>query len=421
MATQVSTLASGLRVVTDTIPHVETAALGVWVNIGTRHEKAEVNGIAHMLEHMAFKGTKTRTARDIAEQIEAVGGYLNAATSREMTAYYARVLKGDVPLALDILSDILQNSIFDAEELERERAVIIQEINQANDTPDDIIFDYFQETAFPCQAMGHPILGTVEVVRGITRDTLLSYMQDHYMASRMVLSAAGCINHDQIVSMAETCFSDLKSDSSISFEPAIYKGGDFRHKRDLEQVHILMGFEGIPVDHKDYYAGSVLATLLGGGMSSRLFQEIREKRGLAYSIYAFKASYKDTGLFGIYAGAGSEQVKEMIPVICDEINKVTGSIDECEVERAKSQLKAGLLMGLESTSNRCEQLAQHILFHGRLLSPKEITDSIEAVNIEDLNRLARTIFSSKPTLTSMGPLKSLESYEVFSDRLLKSQ
>lgn len=419
MATQVSVLKNGLRVVTDSMPHVETAALGVWVNIGTRHEKAKINGIAHMLEHMAFKGTKTRKARDIAEQIEAVGGYLNAATSREMTAYYARVLKEDVPLALDILSDILLNSVFDPEELERERAVILQEINQANDTPDDIIFDYFQETAFPNQPMGQPILGTAEIIKQIDRDTLLNFMQDHYRAPRMVLAATGNVDHNQIVSIAEKCFASLNSDTPVSLEPALYKGGDFRHEHDLEQVHMIIGFEGVPIDHKDYYVASLLATLLGGGMSSRLFQEIREKRGLVYSIYAFKSSYTDAGLFAIYAGTGPDQVEEVIPVICDEINKMTDLIEENELQRAKAQLKAGLLMGLESTSNRCEQLAQHILFHGRPIPSTEISERIEAVNVTDLKRIAKTIFSSVPTLTSIGPIQSLEAYNVFACRLSK--
>jgi len=417
MTTQVSILANGLRVVTDTIPHVETAALGIWVNIGTRHEKAQINGIAHMLEHMAFKGTKTRKARDIAEQIEAVGGYLNAATSREMTAYYVRVLKEDVPLALDILSDILLNSVFDPEELERERAVILQEINQANDTPDDVIFDYFQETAFPNQTMGHPILGTAEIIKQIDRDTLLTFMQDHYVASRMVLAAAGNVDHKQIVSIAEKCFATLNADAPILLEQALYTGGDFRHQRDLEQVHMVIGFEGIPMDHKDYYTASVLAALFGGGMSSRLFQEIREKRGLVYSIYAFKSSYTDAGLFAVYAGTGPDQVEELIPVICDEINKATDFIEEEELNRAKAQLKAGLLMGLESTSNRCEQLAQHMLFHGRPISSLEITERIEAVNLGDLKRIAKTIFTSVPTLTSIGPIHSLESYDIFTRRI----
>jgi predicted Zn-dependent peptidase len=418
MTIQVSTLANGLRIVTDTIPSIETAALGIWVNIGTRHEKAQINGIAHMLEHMAFKGTTTRKARDIAEQIEAVGGYLNAATSREMTTYYARILKDDVPLALDILSDILQNSVFEPEELEHERAVILQEINQAYDTPDDIIFDYFQETAFPNQTMGYPILGTAEIIKQIDRKTLLAFMQDYYVASRMVLAAAGNVNHDQIVSIADKCFANLKSHTSISHEPAFYAGGEGRYKRDLEQVHMILGFEGVCMDHRDYYAASVLATLFGGGMSSRLFQEVREKRGLVYSIYAFKSSYTDTGLFAIYAGTGAEQVKDVIPTICDEINKVTHFIEDRELIRAKAQLKASLLMGLESTSNRCEQLAQQMLFHGRPLTSAEITERIEVVNIEDLKRVAKTIFTSIPTLTSLGPIHLLETYEHFTNRLL---
>ncbi|HXA72502.1 MAG TPA: pitrilysin family protein, partial [Stellaceae bacterium] len=304
MVVRVSRLANGMRVVTDSMDTVETASIGVWVGVGTRHEPAEINGVAHMLEHMAFKGTERRSSLAIAKEIEAVGGHVNAYTSREQTAYYAKVLAGDVPLALDILSDILQHSVFDAAELERERQVILQEIGQAEDTPDDIVFDYFQECAFPDQGMGRPVLGRAEIIRRLDRGTIADYMHRHYGAAGMVLAAAGKLDHDQVVSLAERLFTALPEVAVARAEAPRYKGGDLRKVRDLEQVHVVLGFPGLAFNDPDYHALSVLSAALGGGMSSRLFQEIREKRGLVYSIYSFIHAYSDSGLFGIYAGTG---------------------------------------------------------------------------------------------------------------------
>src|ERR1700757_2295316 len=280
MTTQVSTLANGLRVASDRIETVESVSLGIWIDVGTRHEPPELNGVAHFLEHMAFKGTERRSARAIAEEIEAVGGHVNAYTSRESTAYYAKVLKEDLPLALDILGDILQHSTFDPEELERERTVILQEIGQANDTPDDIIFDHFQECAYPEQAMGRPVLGRPEIIRGLARDAVVGYLRDHYGAQRMVLAAAGNLEHERLVDLAETLLSDLPTERSVTTEPARYTGGGYREERDLEQLHLVVRFPGPVIGDSDYYAASVLSTAFGGGMSSRLFQEIRETRGL---------------------------------------------------------------------------------------------------------------------------------------------
>src|SRR6266550_102270 len=287
MTVRLSTLPSGLRVATDRIETVDTVSLGIWVDVGTRHEPPEINGVAHFLEHMAFKGTNRRSARGIAEEIEAVGGHLNAYTSRESTAYYARVLKEDVPLALDILADILQNSTFDPEELERERTVILQEIGQANDTPDDIIFDNFQERAFPEQPMGRPVLGRPEIIRQLSREAVMGYLREHYGAARMILSAAGNLDHDRFVDLAATLLSGMTAERAIATEPARYVGGDHREARDLEQLHLVLGFPGLPLGDPDYYAATVLSTAFGGGMSSRLFQEVREKRGLVYSIHSF--------------------------------------------------------------------------------------------------------------------------------------
>ena len=418
MKARVSRLANGLRVATDTVQTVDTVSLGIWVDVGTRHEPAAINGAAHFLEHMAFKGTERRSARDIAEEIEAVGGHLNAYTSRESTAYYAKVLKEDLPLALDILADILQNSTFNPEELERERTVILQEIGQANDTPDDIIFDHFQECAYPEQAMGRPVLGRPEIIRGLGRDAVVAYLRDHYGAQRMVLAAAGNLEHEQLVDLADTLLSDLPAERAVSTEPARYAGGDRREDRDLEQLHLVLGFPGLTLGDPDYYAASVLSTAFGGGMSSRLFQEIREKRGLVYAIHSFVHGYRDGGLFGIYAGTGEDEAAELVPALCEEAMKLQDGLTAIELSRAKAQMKAGLLMSLESTSARCEQLAQHLLIYGTPFDPPEVVRRIESVDDAAIRRVVSRWRSAPPTVAALGPLSRLENYDKLQARLV---
>src|SRR5438270_13255595 len=417
MTTQLSTLANGLRVATDRVDTVDTVSLGIWIDVGTRHEPAEINGVAHFLEHMAFKGTERRSARAIAEEIEAVGGHLNAYTSRESTAYYAKVLKEDLPLALDILADILLHSSFDPTELERERAVILQEIGQANDTPDDIIFDYFQERAFPDQAMGRPVLGRPEIIRRLSREAVMGYLRDHYGAARMVLSAAGNLDHDRLVDLADTLFAQMPAERAVTTEPARYVGGEQREARDLEQLHLVLGFPGLPLGDPDYYAASVLSTAFGGGMSSRLFQEVREKRGLVYAIHSFGHSYRDGGLFGIYAGTGEEEAAELVPVLCEETLRLTDGFAPVELARAKAQMKAGLLMSLESTGARCEQMAQHMLIHGTPFDPVDMVRRIEAVDDAAVGRVVARWRTAPPTLVGLGPVGRLEDFERLRARL----
>jgi predicted Zn-dependent peptidase len=412
-----ATLSNGLRIVTDRIDTVATVSLGLWVDVGTRHEPAAVNGVAHFLEHMAFKGTKRRSALAIAEEIEAVGGHLNAYTSRESTAYYAKVLKEDVGLALDILADILQHSTFEPNELERERAVILQEIGQANDTPDDIIFDYFQERAFPDQAMGRPVLGSPEIIRGLSRKSVVSYLQDHYGASRMVLSAAGNLDHDRIVELADKLLSGMPAERAVTSEPARYVGGEHRQDRDLEQLHLVLGFPGLDLTDPDYYAAAVLSTAFGGGMSSRLFQEVREKRGLVYSVSSFAHGYRDGGLFGIYAGTGEDEATELLPVLCDETMKLRDGFAPGELARAKAQMKAGLLMSLESTSARCEQMAQHMLIHGTPFDPDDLVRRIDAVDDDAIARVVASWRGGTPTLVALGPVNKLEDFARLEARL----
>ncbi len=410
MTVMVSRLANGMRVVTDRMDSVETVSIGVWVDVGTRHEPAAINGVAHLLEHMAFKGTKRRSALDIAAEIEAVGGHVNAYTSREHTAYYAKMLKADVGLAVDILADILQHSTFEAAELERERTVILQEIGQAQDTPDDIIYDLFQERAFPDQPMGQPVLGRTEIIKQLGRESVADYQKSTYAAPGMMLVAAGNVAHETLVGLAERAFSALSAQSAAKTEPARYVGGDLRQQRDLEQVHILLGFPGFAFADRDYYAASVLSTALGGGMSSRLFQEIREKRGLVYSIYSFSHSYSDGGVFGIYAGTGENEAAELLPVLTAEIRKLEAGLLPAELERARAQLKAGLLMSLEGTSARCEQQASHMLVFGRPLDPAELVRHIDAVDEDAVIRVARRLTNTVPTLTALGPIGRIEDY-----------
>ena len=414
---RVTTLANGFRVATDRMDSVETTSLGVWAGVGTRNEPAEHNGVAHLLEHMAFKGTRRRSARDIVVEIEDVGGFLNAYTGREQTAYFAKVLADDTPLVVDILADILQNSIFDADELTRERAVVLQEIGQAEDTPDDIIFDHFQEIAFPDQAMGRPVLGRAEIVRELPRETVAGYMASRYRADQMVLAASGQLDHDALVAMAEKLFSGLPSGAVPPSEGARYAGGDGRFARELEQVHLALGFHGVTYSDPDYYAAAVLSQLLGGGMSSRLFQEIREKRGLVYSIHSFTSSYADGGIFGIYAGTGEKEVAELLPVVCDELAKLPDDMSEPEVKRAAAQLRAATLMSREKPSSRCEQLASQLLIYGRPITPAEAVARIDAVTIDDLKRLARRLAQSAPTLTTLGPIGQVMEYDALRQRL----
>ncbi len=416
MSVQVSTLKNGLRIVTDDIDVVETVSMGAWISVGTRHEEPELNGISHLLEHMVFKGTERRSARQIAEEIEDVGGHLNAYTARENTAYFARVLKEDVELAVDIIADIVQNATLDPEELERERAVIIQEINQSQDMPDDLIFDKFQETAFPDQPMGRPVLGVAALVQAMQRGTILDFKNSRYRASAMVVAAAGKVTHERFVELVESAFSGLESGAQPGGEAAAYKGGDFLGKKDLEQVHLVLGFEGIAFDDADYYPLVLLSTLLGGGMSSRLFQEVREKRGLAYSIYSFAANYADGGLFGVYAGTGRDDVAQLIPVVCDELNKMREGPQAAELARVRAQLKASTLMSQESTSTRCEQAARQLQIYGRPIPISEIIARIEAVEAAAIGRVAGRILQSPPTLTALGPTDKLEPIERIAER-----
>jgi predicted Zn-dependent peptidase len=417
MKLEISHIFNGLTVITDPMAQLESAALGVWVNAGTRNETKRVMGVSHMLEHMAFKGTEKRSARAIAEEIEAVGGYLNAYTSREQTAFHARVLKADVPLALDILADILTTPTFEQVELERERQVVLQEIGQSRDTPDDIIFDHLQSVVYPGQPMGWSILGEDDTVAAFTREDLRTYMDANYLARGMTLVSSGAVDHRTIVEIATEKFAKLKSGAPPEPPAANYIGGEMRVEEDLEQAHVTFAFPGVSNCDDDYYAAQVYVTALGGGMSSRLFQEAREKRGLCYSIYAFSHSAKDSGIVGVYAGTGETEAGEIAPVVAGEMASLAETATETEIARAKAQLKSSVLMGLERPGSRAEQIAGQIFALDRVLSVEEMVGRIDAVDVAHVRRFAARIMGSvRPSLAAMGPIKRLESYDSFARR-----
>tara|TARA_R110000787_G_scaffold274979_1_gene383240 strand:- start:83787 stop:85043 length:1257 start_codon:yes stop_codon:yes gene_type:complete len=418
MTVRVTQLDNGMRVATDAMQTVETVTLGAWVETGARDETPEINGISHLLEHMVFKGTERRSARAIAEEIEAVGGHLNAYTSRENTAYYAKVLKEDVGLAVDLVSDIVLNATMDPIELEREKSVICQEIHQAHDTPDDIVFDSLQETAYPEQAIGRPVLGTEQIVRGLARDDIAHYRTTGYTAPAVVFCAAGRIDHDALVELIADAFDALPATPRGIRTPATYNGGDHRTERDLEQVHIVLGLEGVGYKEDAFYAASVLSTLFGGGMSSRLFQEIREERGLAYSIYSFLSCCEDSGMFGIYAGTGTDEVGELLPIIAGEAEKLISTLSEDETARARAQLKANILMARESTSARAEQLARHLMLFDRPLDVAELVEKIDAVDDAAVKAVAQRLFKGTPTLAAIGPIGNVEAFDTLAARFV---
>ncbi len=406
MTVQLHTLPNGFRIVTEHMPGLESASIGIWIDAGGRHERLEQNGIAHFLEHMAFKGTKRRTALQIAEEIEDVGGYINAYTSRELTAFYARVLRADVPLALDVIADILLNPVFDPAEIENERGVILQEIGQALDTPDDVIFDWLQESAYPEQALGRTILGPSERVSSFVRPDLSDFVAEHYGPERMILSAAGVVDHDAIVRTAEALFGHLAPQPAYIQTDARFQSGERHEVKTLEQVHFALGFEGPGYRDDAIYTAQIFSTAFGGGMSSRLFQEIRERRGLCYTIYAQTGAYAETGMTTIYAGTSAEEIGELAAITMDELKRSADDMSPAEVARARAQMKAGLLMGLESPSSRAERLARMVSIWGRVPDLEETISRIDAVTTGDVRDFAVQMMQGGAALALYGPVEN---------------
>ena len=384
---------------------LKSASIGIWVNAGGRHERIEQNGIAHFLEHMAFKGTKKRSSVQIAEAIEDVGGYINAYTSREMTAYYCRVLGDDVALALDVVSDIVLNPVFARDEIEVERGVILSEIGQALDTPDDIIFDWLQDVSYPGQPLGRSILGPEERVSSFQREDLSAFVDENYSVDQMVLAAAGAVDHDAIVRQCEEIFGTLKPRVQAPFLVGQFKGGEYRQVKDLEQAHFALAFESPNYKDPDIYTAQIFATAFGGGMSSRLFQEVREKRGLCYSIFASAGAYSDTGTLTFYAGTSGDKVSDLANITVDELKRASCDMTEVEVARARAQMKAGLLMGLESPSSRAERLARMVTIWDRIPSLDEVVSQIDRVTVSDVRDYAAGMGAGAPAAMALyGPV-----------------
>lgn len=403
MTPQITTLRNGLRIVSQQMPHLETVSLGVWVHSGARHETEETSGLSHFLEHMAFKGTTTRSARQIAEEIEQVGGELNASTGYETTAFFARVLKGDEDVALRLLADILLNSKFDAVDIERERDVILQEIASADDSPEDIVFDLMHAAAFPGQAAGRPILGSKQTVSRFTAGHLRALLSARYHTGAIVISAAGAIHHDTLVRHVEALFGALIAKRSENEALARYQGGVSAAGKPFEQSHLLIGFPAPSYLDRDFDVAQVFSGLVGGGMSSRLFQEVRENRGLCYAIYSTVWGLRDAGMFAIHAATGHETVNDVASVVASELRALGESgPGESEVERSKAQLKAGLLMALESSSVRAEQMARHLLAYGRVMDAAELVARVDAVSLRDLKDFGSRLLRQTPTISLAG-------------------
>jgi predicted Zn-dependent peptidase len=407
----ITRLSNGLTVATERMPEIATATLGVWVGTGSRHEQAHEHGLSHLIEHMAFKGTARRSARQIAEDIENVGGDINAATSVEYTSYTARVLGENVDVALDVLGDILINSAFDEAELAREKGVILQEYAAVEDTPDDLIYDAFMETAFSGQPVGRPILGTPDTIKSFDAETIHAFLAREYIPSKMVLAAAGDVDHAQIVDAAERLFGSMPATTIQQPQSGTYTGGERRISRKLEQANIVLGLPGLSFKDPGYYGAHLFAHILGGGLTSRLWHEVRETRGLAYSIDSFHWPFSDCGLFGIGAGTAGSDVKNLMEVTLACMRQATQDISEIEMIRAKAQMKVALLTALETPGGRIERIARQLLSWGRIVGSDEIVKKVDALNENDVREAGQLLLEGQPTLAAIGPIKGLPSLD----------
>jgi predicted Zn-dependent peptidase len=410
MTYHVTQLSNGLRIACEAQPDALSASYAIAVDVGARHESLSEGGLSHLLEHMAFKGSSRLNARQIAEAFDLMGGNVNAYTSHEHTVYYAKVLKEYADDALTLLCEIVSDFAFDQQELERERQVILQEIAMHQDTPDDLIFDLFQETAYHNQPLGRSILGAPERVSSFSRHDLIGFTAKHYIPQRMVVVGAGNVDHEKACATAEKFFgAQPRGPEDHKEQPGIYTGGEKILEKDLEQVQLVVGYPAAPIHHADYFPLQMFATVLGGGMSSRLFQEIREKRGLAYSVSAFATGYNDTGTLGIYAGTTVEHLDELTGAIKEVVAGALSDISAAELLRAKNQLKAGVVMTRENCGAVSEWIARHLLVYGRYKTAEEIIGMLDAVTIPDMQRAAAyCLQASTPTLVALGPEGSLK-------------
>lgn len=407
MTPDVTVLPCGLTVVSITLPRVETVSVGLYAGVGARFETPETHGISHFLEHMVFKGSQKRTARALAEAVEDVGGSINAYTARDVTGYYIRLLKEDAPVALDILSDLVFGAVLEDKEVLKERDVILQEIGQVQDTPDDLVFDVLQEAAYPGQAFGAPILGTRESVSAMTGDMLRHFRNTHYVGANMVLSAAGNITHADLVRMAQAHFGAIAKGEKITPDAVQWAGGDARLTRPAEQLHMTFGFDGFGLEDDALYGLQVLSTMLGGGMSSRLFQQVREEHGLAYSVFSDVTAHAGAGFLTLYAGTSPDDAPKALSLIAQCCCDVKNADDARELNRAKAQLKTGLAMALESSASLSEQIGRQMLAFGRTIPPDELIAKVENVSLEQVRSIARQCFASDLAFACVGPEANL--------------
>lgn len=407
---QKTTLPNGLRVITEAIPHVRSASVGVWVGAGSSHETPANMGVSHFIEHLLFKGTADRTARQIAQAIDGRGGNLNAFTSKEHTCYYAKVLDEHLGVAMDVLADMLQNSLFDPGEMGKEKGVIIEEIKMYEDVPDDVVHDLFCTAMWRDHYLGRPIVGTAESVRSMSREDILSYFDERYIADNIVIAVAGNVTHDQVVEEVERKFRALRPGRGALTWPAgpapVVGPRAIVRTKETEQAHLVLGMSGLPQDHDEIYALHLINTVLGGSTSSRLFQEIREERGLAYSVYSYQSSFRETGNFAVYAGVSPSVVTEVLDLVDKELRRVgEESITADELREAKEQLKGQIMLGLESTSGRMSRLGRGELMMGRVLSPDEVINRIDRVTPDMVHGLARKLFLEESRVLSVvGPV-----------------
>lgn len=399
-------LKNGIPLIMEKTEDVRSVVIGIWVKVGARYEQAEKNGISHFIEHMFFKGTRSRTAEDIAIEIDSVGGDLNAFTSREMTAFYARILDEYIDKGIDLLCDIVTSSVFDIVEIEKEKGVVHEEIRMVEDTPDDYIFDLFNKGIWGDDGLGRPVLGTAEAVGSFTREDIVDYINSFYTAGNTIVACAGNLDIKKTVGLMNDKLS-IATGIGDNVRPDVprFKASVDVYPKDLSEVHMCVGFEGLPGNSPDRYALSVINTLLGSGISSRLFQEIREKRGLVYSIHSFLSSYHDTGCIGIYAGAGEKKFREVIDLIIKNACSLKDTISMDELDRTKNQLKGNIILALESASAKMSNLAKQEIYHGRYFSPEDIIKSIEDVSMEEVRDLSERIFDpEKMAVTLLGPV-----------------
>lgn len=399
-------LPNGVRIITEEIDYVRSVSIGLWVGAGSRDEREEYEGISHFIEHMLFKGTKKRTARDLAESLESVGGQLNAFTTKEYTCFYAKVLDEDMDLAIDVLSDMFFNSLFDEKEIEKEKKVVIEEIKMYEDSPDELIHDLFSEYVWNDHPLGKPILGTVESIHGLSREKIMDYLGHHYAPENLVIAVAGKINHEDVINKLAPIYGEFKRGGIRILEGTPKGQRIYRYNtKDTEQMHLVMGVPGLGQDDEDIYPMHIINNVLGGGLSSRLFQEVREQRGLAYSVYSYHSTYVDAGMFAIYAGTTPDNTQEVVECILNEIQKMKAhGITADELVKTVAQVKGSLYLGLESVSSRMSRLGKTELSYNRVISPEEMVEKLEKVTLEDVKRVMNRLWvKDKLSIVMMGP------------------